>query len=206
SGDGPTTRRLIMAQTLQALFRYLDRLRDRAPLQELAAELAGLSISPEDLAGFVRFGDGAYRRNLVRAGEWYNVWVLCWKNGQRSPVHDHAASACAVRVLRGTLTETRCEFAPNGAVKAVASRDVEAGGICAAQDADLHQIANLQAGNADLVTLHIYTPPLVRMATYSLIDTGRGEDVWLEERKFVTTAGPENSETPLSSIRGWVTP
>ena len=56
---------------------------------------------------------------LVRAGEWYNIWVMCWKNGQRSPVHDHAASTCAVRVLRGTLTETRFELAPNGAIKAV---------------------------------------------------------------------------------------
>ena len=66
-------------------------------------------------------------RNLVRAGEWYNVWVMCWKNGQRSPVHDHAASGCVVRVLKGTLTETRYEFAPNGAIKAVGSRELKAG-------------------------------------------------------------------------------
>jgi len=118
------------------------------------------------------------------------------KNGQRSPVHDHAASACAVRVLRGTLTDTRFTFAPNGAIKALGSCEVAEGGICAAQDADLHQIANLQAGNADLVTLHIYTPPLVRMATFSLTDAGRGEEDWYEERKHISAAGPENSETP----------
>jgi hypothetical protein len=118
---------------------------------------------------------------------------MCWKNGQRSPVHDHASSACVVRVLRGTITETRFTLAPNGAVKALGSTDVEAGCISAAQDDDLHQIANLQAGDADLVTLHIYTPPLMRMATFSLTDKARGEDVWFEERKHVTAAGPENS-------------
>jgi hypothetical protein len=32
----------------------------------------------------------------------------------------------------------------------------------------------LQAGDADLVTLHVYTPPLRRMGTYSLTDTDRG--------------------------------
>ncbi|HUY35450.1 MAG TPA: sulfite oxidase [Pirellulales bacterium] len=32
-----------------------------------------------------------------------------------------------------------------------------------------------------------------------------GEDVWLEERKVIQ-AFPENSETPLASIQGWVTP
>src|SRR5437588_745748 len=103
-----------MARTLGGLFRYLDRLPGRAPLRELAAELAELDISAEDVAAFVRFGDGGYRRNLVRAGEWYNVWVLCWKNGQRSPIHDHAGSSCGLRVLRGTATVTRFVFTPNG--------------------------------------------------------------------------------------------
>jgi DMSO/TMAO reductase YedYZ molybdopterin-dependent catalytic subunit len=191
---------------LESLFRYLDALQARPPLGELRERLASLSVSVDDLADHVRFSDRTYQRNLVRSGSWYNVWVMCWKNGQRSPVHDHAASACAVRVLRGTLTDTRFTFAPNGAVKALGSCEVDAGGICAAQDADLHQIANLQAGNADLVTLHIYTPPLVRMATFSLTDTGRGEDDWYEERKHISAAGPENSETPLASIHGWVTP
>jgi DMSO/TMAO reductase YedYZ molybdopterin-dependent catalytic subunit len=73
------------------------------------------------------------------------------------------------------------------------------------EDGDLHQVSNLQAGSADLVTLHVYSPPLLRMTTYSLTDRTRGEEVWLESRKMVTTS-PENSETPLESIQGWVTP
>ena len=36
-------------------------------------------------AGFVHFDDRHYQRNLVRAGRWYHIWGLCWKNGQRSP-------------------------------------------------------------------------------------------------------------------------
>lgn len=194
-----------MAGNLVSLFRYLDGLRERPSLAALQEQLARLPITCADVADHIRFSDRGYQRNLVRSGEWYNMWVMCWKNGQRSPVHDHAASVCAVRVLRGMLTETRYSFAPNGAVKATGSREVGEGSICAAQDGYLHQLANFQAGNRDLVTLHIYAPPLLRMSTFSLTDTARGEDVWLEERKVVT-GGPENSETPLNSIRGWVTP
>src|SRR5205807_7632445 len=47
------------------------------------------------------------------------IWVLCWRNGQRSPIHDHRGSSCGVRVLRGTMTETQFAFAPNGHVKAL---------------------------------------------------------------------------------------
>jgi DMSO/TMAO reductase YedYZ molybdopterin-dependent catalytic subunit len=194
-----------MNRSLEALFRYLDNLSDRPPLAELRAHVADLDVTCDELAEHVRFGEQGYRRNLLREGPQYHAWIMCWKNGQRSPIHDHAASSCAVRVLRGTLTETRFEFAPNGLIKAVGSRDLAAGSVCVAQDSDVHQISNLQARGADLVTLHIYAPPLVRMATYSLTDPSRGEDVWVEPRKFVTSY-PENSETPLTSVSGWVTP
>jgi DMSO/TMAO reductase YedYZ molybdopterin-dependent catalytic subunit len=193
-----------VACNLDQLFRYLDGLEGRPWLADLEAAVARFPITCEELADFVRFGEQSYQRNLVRAGPWYHLWVMCWKNGQRSPIHDHAASGCVVRVLRGTATETRFAFAPNGMAKAVGSRDLPAGSLCATQDADLHQISNLQAGG-DLVTLHVYSPPLLRMATYSLTDARPGEDVWVEERKVIT-AFPENSETPLASIRGWVTP
>ncbi len=51
----------------------------------------------------------------------------------------------------------------------------------------MHQISNLQAGAADLVTLHIYSPPLVRMGTYSLTDAIRGEELMAME--FSDSAG-----------------
>jgi cysteine dioxygenase len=169
-----------MAKTLDALFRYLDHLSAGAPLAALTAEVDELDIDCGDVKEFLRFSDRQYARNLVRGGPWYQVWVLCWKNGQRSPIHDHVGSSCAVRVLRGTLTETIFEFAPNGHVKAVFSRDFSEGSVIGSEDTDLHQVSNLQAGSADLVTLHIYSPPLQRMGTYSLTDLTRGEERWLE--------------------------
>lgn len=37
------------------------------------------------------------------------------------------------------------------------------------------------------MTLHVYTPPLTRMETYSLYDLGRGYEVW--EPEFSDAAG-----------------
>jgi cysteine dioxygenase len=166
-----------MAHTLDDLFRYLDGLTDRAPLHELTALLADLDVGCDDVADFVRFSAKRYARNALRSGTWYAAWVMCWRNGQRSPIHDHKGSSCGVRVLRGTATETLCEFAPNGHVKAVFSRDHYPGDVCGSEDTDLHQISNLQAGDADLVTLHVYSPPLIKMGTYSLEDGTRGEEL-----------------------------
>jgi cysteine dioxygenase len=170
-----------MARTLTDLFDYLEALRGRAALNDLVSELEGLEIDCEEVAPFIRFSSRGYTRNLIRGGAWYNVLVLCWKNGQRSPIHDHAGSSCGVRVLRGTATETLFEFAPNGHVKALFSRDMHEGSVCGSQDDDMHQVSNLQPGDADLVTLHVYSPPLLYMGTYSLTDLTRGsEPMFLE--------------------------
>jgi hypothetical protein len=79
-----------------------------------------------------------------------------------------------VRVLRRTATETRIALAPNCLVKALESRDIMPGEVCGNQDDDLHQVSNLQAGDAELVMLHVYSPPLKWMGTYSLYDAQRG--------------------------------
>jgi cysteine dioxygenase len=176
-----------MAKTLDELFHYLDGLEDRAPLADLLIELSQLAITCDDVSEFVRFSGRSYARNLVRAGTWYHALVLCWRNGQRSPIHDHAGSSCGVRVLRGTMTETRFEFAPNGHVLATGSRNIPVGSVVGSQDSDLHQISNLQAGGADLVTLHVYSPPLLWMGTYSLTDLTRGQEAMLLE--FSEAAG-----------------
>jgi cysteine dioxygenase len=159
---------------LGELVDYLDHLGGPADLAELSYELTRLKLTCRDVETWLRFSSRGYARNLVKAGEWYYLLVLCWKNGQRSPIHDHRGSACAVRVLRGMLTETRFGFAPNGMVLALSSADHAPGTVIASQDADMHQVSNLQAGDADLVTLHVYSPPLIHMGTYSLTDNLRG--------------------------------
>lgn len=170
-----------MPRSLDDLVDYLTRLDGRAPLAELLAQVHKLHIDCADVADWIRFSDRQYMRNLVRGGPWYNIVVLCWKNGQRSPIHDHRGSSCAVKVLRGVATETLFDFAPNGQVRALSSRDLGPGAVCASQDTDVHQVSNLQAGGADLVTLHVYSPPLHEMGTYSLTTSARGiEPMFLE--------------------------
>lgn len=165
----------VLADKLTPLIRFLDSLKKRAPIEKLEALLHETTIAVEDVAEYARFSERGYTRNLVRGGEWYHLLVLCWRSGQRSPIHNHARSTCGVRVLRGVATETKFEPTPCGLLKPVASRDLRAGAVCASQDSDVHQISNLQAAGEDLVTLHIYSPPLLKMKTFSLTDA-RVED------------------------------
>jgi len=105
---------------------------------------------------------------MIFENEAVELLCLCWKSGQRSPIHDHASSVCGIKIIEGTGTETAYKLTPSGYIKAIASRDYGCGQVLVSEDADTHQVANLQSLEEDLVTLHIYSPPLRSMKTYSI--------------------------------------
>jgi cysteine dioxygenase len=154
---------------LEAL-RELDSYDSRIPLAVLNDWLKRMRVTLDDVRPFLCFSADHYVRNLMHAGPSYQALVLCWHSGQRSPIHDHRGSSCAVKVIAGVATETIFAQAANGMMYATGSRQLATGDSCASQDADVHQMSNLQAEGTDLVTLHIYSPPLYRMNMYSLVD------------------------------------
>ncbi|KAL9631616.1 MAG: hypothetical protein Q9204_004156 [Flavoplaca sp. TL-2023a] len=49
-----------------------------------------------------------FTRNLVDRGTGdYNLLILVWTPGSESVIHDHADSHCIMKMLKGSLTETR---------------------------------------------------------------------------------------------------
>ena len=156
--------------SLEAFFDYLDGQAGRPEIGELRRRLERLEITFDDVAHAAQFSPEGYQRNLLREGTNWHALILCWDSGQRSPIHDHARSVCGVRVIRGVATETIYERTPSGQLKAVSSCDLPEGAVCASRDADVHQMSNLQAPGTQLITLHIYAPPLREMKQYSVDD------------------------------------
>lgn len=151
---------------LNEFLAALDAYEGRIPLDELRSMMECLNVSTDDLGDAVEFGASGYRRNLVRRTDSYEALVLCWAPGQRSPVHDHAQSTCGVRVIAGEATETRFERDTHGHLCPVAVERFGEGSAAGSQDADIHEIANTT--DHDLVTLHVYSPPLGAMRTWSV--------------------------------------
>jgi cysteine dioxygenase len=159
-----------MKHTLNGLFAELDRRTDRIGLDELTKLLGEVDEVGDELDPFVHFDDSGYQRNLVRRGRAYEALLLCWKSGQRSAIHDHRSSSCGVLVVKGTATETVFKRSAEGWIIPAGTAELPAGGVCGSNDMDTHQISNLQPGGAELITLHIYSPPLREVGQYSLED------------------------------------
>src|SRR6516162_6963739 len=156
--------------TLEQWFAEFDRYDGRIPLVILTEGLKRLRLDADQIRPFLQFSFERYRRNLMHAGPAYHALVLCWRSGQVSPIHDHRGSACAVRVIRGKATETIYEMTEEGRVFPTRTRNLTEGYMCATQDLDIHQLGNSQP-SGDLITLHLYSPPLLKMGQYSLEDS-----------------------------------
>jgi cysteine dioxygenase len=171
------------------LFHSLISYPEKVPLSVLHAWIEAVGIGPIEVKRYVHFDVDRYQRNLMFSGPSFQVLVLCWRNGQRSPIHDHVGSNCAVKVIRGIATETVFAQAQNGMIYATGSRTLGEGATCASADQDIHQISNLQADAADLITLHIYSPPLLAMNAYSLVDAKISQFFDPINERFVGGAG-----------------
>ena len=153
------------------------------PLDALRSAVEALAIDGStvraDLGDVVHIHRGRYVRTLVFAHPDVEVLVMAWLPGQQSPIHDHAGSACVVRVLAGRAVERRFERSTkddrDDAVRAVDERSFEAGSTTASFDADIHLMGNAVAEDAEgcslndiLVTLHVYAPPLKPTRKYPM--------------------------------------
>jgi cysteine dioxygenase len=144
----------------------LNSLRGKASLTDLEQLLSLYPPSIKDVCPYIRFSDAAYTRNIISENPFFRLLVLCWGPGQISPIHDHAGSTCAVLVVRGTATETRYTLTAEGLARPTDTLVYGPGTVFGGQDTDIHALGNCRHDGAGLVSLHIYSPPLVHMNLY----------------------------------------
>lgn len=146
---------------------------------ELSALLGGVEVTAEELRPYVSFKEGTYARHRVHLGEHAEVLVLCWRPGQRTPIHDHAGSYGAVKVLRGVMWETIFEMEGGEGLAYSSAREWTPGHVTGADVPDIHQLGNPDVSGRDLVTLHLYAPPLTSLNVYKVGRPESTSTLWM---------------------------
>ena len=159
---------------LSGLVERLSRMGGPPAFEGLSALLGGVEVTDEELRPYVSFKESTYARHRVHLGEHAELLVLCWRPGQRTPIHDHAGSYGAVRVLRGVMWETLFEMEEGEGLVYDSSREWTPGHVTGADVPDIHQLGNPDVSGQDLVTLHLYAPPLTSLNVYKV---GRREAI-----------------------------
>lgn len=152
--------------TLKRLLSALDAEGGPVSPATLFAALQYFKPASGELAKYRAFNRGGYRRNLIHTGPGYQAWLLCWRRGQFSPIHDHTGSACGVRVIQGVATETLFRKRRDGRLVRGKTFTHKAGTVIASVDSDIHTMGCHADATEDLISLHIYSPALTGMKFY----------------------------------------
>lgn len=138
--------------------------RDLSP-SELEVFVAELAERPELWIELVRHDASQRLYEQLLGDEHLTAWLICWMDDQDTGFHDHDVSAGAVSVVSGAVREERLTLGgpPRGRV-------LRAGDSFHFSAADIHRVRHAESDPA--VTLHAYSPPLLRMGAYSVDDNG----------------------------------
>lgn len=138
-----------------------DRDLDR---RELADLVNGLAESPELWRAQVAFSDEERHYVSLHRDEHVDVWLLCWTTRNDTGWHDHDVSSGAVRVVHGALRESNPRIGGNHLETVY-----QAGSSFHFGPDHIHR---LTGATDTAVSIHAYSPPLVRLGQYTIGEDG----------------------------------
>jgi cysteine dioxygenase len=133
---------------------------------ELKDALLKLDITLDDLARLPEPSGGKpYNRKLLYKNEEVELLVMNWSQLECAP-HDHGHSHGWIKVLSGTSQNTVYEVKGNGLPSELFHEFHHKGKYFYAPKKAIHK---MKASNkTDMVTLHLYSPPITGMIVYDL--------------------------------------
>jgi predicted metal-dependent enzyme (double-stranded beta helix superfamily) len=132
---------------------------------ELRGFVEALAAAPELWKGLISHDpDQRIYRELLST-EHLTAWLICWMDDHDTGFHDHDSSAGAVAVVSGEVREQRLTMGG----PPLESR-FTAGDSFHFEPSDIHRVRH--AGTGPAVTLHAYSPPLLRMGAYVISAEG----------------------------------
>jgi len=137
--------------------------------EELLAVATGFAAKPALWSEHIEHDPARRTYKQLLRDEHLDVWLLCWSHDHDTGFHDHDLSAGAVAVVSGSVREERLVLGrpPDAPI----SRTADAGSSFAFSASDIHRV--LHAGTEPAVTIHAYSPPLVRMGSYAIEPDGQ---------------------------------
>jgi len=99
---------------------------------------------------------------IMETGQDFEIFIITWKPGQQSPIHDHATFGCILKVLQGELVESL--FTEALTLKKQTRLFTGSIGFMK-NEIGVHRVQN----NSDItaVSLHVYAPSNHKMKIFT---------------------------------------
>jgi len=133
----------------------------RASRARIAELLSGYADECADWRDYALYGRACYTRNLIERCDEFELLLLCWDAGQRSPIHNHEGQDCWMTVLEGPIDELQFHFpvtARPGPPEQKGLSTFRRGQVAFIRDEiGLHEVR--APASARVASLHLYAKP-----------------------------------------------
>jgi len=154
--------------TFQELVHCLNAQVSPPALEDINSWLQNVRITDDDIKPYVGFKEANYWRHRVCRNDAVEMLVLCWRPGHKTPIHDHNGSHGVVKVHAGVLRECIYKYDATKGLCDDSDRQCETGEVTGAGVPDIHRLGNPEDSGQDLITVHVYAPPLGVLKTYKV--------------------------------------
>jgi cysteine dioxygenase len=140
-----------------------------------------MRLSAEALRPYSHFRDQFYTRNLVYRDSLFEVMVICWTAGQKTPIHTHNGQLGWMAVAQGEMSVHNYKYltCDHPEYQNVVGMDCLAGAThieldrlttdvcaesspiaCVDKQQSIHQIENADRSRQGCISLHVYSLPI----------------------------------------------
>jgi len=127
--------------------------------------LRDLSIPLSTFHNFCSWSEESYTRNCIAENDDFELILLCWNKGQKTPIHDHGGEECWVKLLDGAFKETIFQKNESGELTESSSFISKAGDISYMKDfMGFHSLENI--ADRKSMSLHLYAKPIRNCNVY----------------------------------------
>lgn len=147
--------------------------------QKSTKAMESIAVDHLDIDDFLYWSEADYTRNLIAKTEAYELYVCCWKKGQKSAIHDIAGQQAWCKIIQGSLKLTVFEKGERIYEKRLIKGDLM-------QPIEKDQMYALNNDEESLtVSLHLVSFPV----SYFKVQNKEGNDVELMQKTYNTING-----------------
>lgn len=124
-----------------------------------------LELSRSELMEYATFSKEKYTRNCIVRTEDYELLLLGWEPGQKTPIHSHAAQECWVHIVQGEFEEDIYILENGVPVREKERSCKETLTTYMHDDLGYHTLKNSSKQRA--MSLHLYVKPIKECLVYN---------------------------------------
>lgn len=127
--------------------------------------IRSIDIPTSEFENFCSWSDDCYTRNCIIENDKFELILLCWEPGQKTPIHDHGGEECWVRAVRGEFEEVIYKMDDNDEPQLVKSDISKTNDITYMIDfMGFHSLQNISDERS--MSLHLYAKPIKTCNSY----------------------------------------